>query len=200
MPIGRPCSGGSASPCATAASAAFAATRARSKSRATMAFTAWSTASIRAMQLSSSSTGDSCLRPISARAVDRVVGRRASVMLMPQYPSARPSLRGSEPPIRHAARAVDPDRLAAAMRPLHRFQLVAQPRQPRRRSSAGCRARPAPCRSAGTAAAGRSPPECRGRIPACWCRNSDWPIGWKCPPMTPYGITACAVLASPCPE
>ena len=21
-------------------------------------------------------------------------------------------------------------------------------------------------------------------------RNSEWPIGWKCPPITPYGITA----------
>jgi len=65
---GRPCSGPSASPAATARSAARASARARAKFAVTMALTAGLTCSIRAMQLSSSATGESRRVPISRRA------------------------------------------------------------------------------------------------------------------------------------
>ena len=67
-PIGNPCRTPSSSPRETASSAVFASSRARSKHRVTMAFTAPSTASIRAMQESVNSTGDKAFRPIRRRA------------------------------------------------------------------------------------------------------------------------------------
>src|SRR3954453_12337506 len=68
-PSGSPCRGPSASPRITAASLSRAAVRADSNERAMTALTAGSIASIRPMQLSMSSTGESLRSPISVRAV-----------------------------------------------------------------------------------------------------------------------------------
>src|SRR5438445_8031202 len=68
-PSGSPCSGPSASPRITAASLACAVARAVSNEHAMTALTAGSISSIRRMQLSISSTGESLRSPISARAV-----------------------------------------------------------------------------------------------------------------------------------
>src|SRR5689334_11332281 len=66
---GSPCSGPRSSPRIIAASLSCAASRAVSNERATIALTAGSIASIRPMQLSMSSSGESLRSPISARAV-----------------------------------------------------------------------------------------------------------------------------------
>src|SRR5829696_2447763 len=68
-PSGSPCSGPSGSPRTTAASLSRAVARADSNERAMTALTAGSISSIRRMQLSMSSTGESLRSPISARAV-----------------------------------------------------------------------------------------------------------------------------------
>src|SRR5207245_6898305 len=68
-PSGSPCSGPSGSPRTTAASHSRAVARADSNERAIIALTAGSISSMRWMQLSSSSTGESLRSPISARAV-----------------------------------------------------------------------------------------------------------------------------------
>ena len=95
IPTGRPASGPGASPAITALSTCAAAARAPGKSVATIAFTAWFTRSMRRMQLSRSALAESSFRPIRARASSAV---RSQGSPMAQYPSAKPSLRGSDPP------------------------------------------------------------------------------------------------------
>src|ERR1700733_6489571 len=91
-----------------------------------MAFTPWSTASMRSMQLVRSSVGASFFWPIRRRA--SIASRsQGSVISIAQCEAVLAWVRATD---QAAARAIDPDRLAAAMRSFHRFHVVPQLRQP----------------------------------------------------------------------
>ena len=107
----------------------------------------------------------------------------------PQYPSAQPSLRGSEPPVSvplsqsiqiawpppsGAVRATD---LVTERREASTTRPGRLPRADRRLRSEG-------------RAADRSPPARPGHSRGCWSRRGLWPTGWYWPPITPNGITA----------
>ena len=86
-PSGRPCSGPMASPRRTDVSCRSASSRAVWKERAQNALTAGSTASMRSMQLSTSSTGEISRAPIKARASTADRSQRFVMGIFPSAPA-----------------------------------------------------------------------------------------------------------------